>query len=130
QDRLVKEKKPWAVAAVAALLVGCAVGFTGYWRAWSSAQVDKDDYNQAIAVIDSMATASQQGVDSFTNAKTDQENVANTGANLAGIADRRLLWAELMKALNDCLPRDPPDQGKEIAISKRNQLHITRLDCE
>src|SRR4029078_2882308 len=44
QDRLGKKKKNRAVAAVAALLVGCAVGFTGYWRAWSSAQVDKDDY--------------------------------------------------------------------------------------
>ena len=33
QDRLIRAKKPWAVGAVAAVLLGFSVGFVGYWRA-------------------------------------------------------------------------------------------------
>ena len=44
QDRLIREKKPWAVAAVASVLVGCALGFAGHWRAWASVQVDEPEY--------------------------------------------------------------------------------------
>ena len=34
-----------------------------------------------------------------------------------------------MKAINECLPRNPPGElPKDIA--KRNTLHITRIDCE
>ena len=40
QDRLIRAKKPWAVAAVAAVLLGCSVGFLGHWRAWNSVRED------------------------------------------------------------------------------------------
>ncbi len=125
-DRLIKEKKPWAVAAVALLLVGCAGAFTGYWRAWASAQ--ESDYQSAFAAINAMDSDSSQANSSYKDALTTLEGVANTGTNLAGIAERRLLWPELMKAINECLPRDPGEPPKEI--SQRNQLHITRIDCE
>ena len=38
KDRLIRAKKPWAVAAVAALLFGCMIGYFGKWREWSSAK--------------------------------------------------------------------------------------------
>jgi type IV pilus assembly protein PilM len=126
QDRFIKEKKPYAVAAVAAMLVGCAVGFTGYWRAWASAQ--EEDYKPALDAIGLMTNASQTAIKSFDDAKTELQGIANTGTNLAGIAEKRVLWAELMKAINECLPRNPPGElPKDIA--KRNTLHITRMDC-
>jgi type IV pilus assembly protein PilM len=127
QDRFVKEKKPYAVAAAALLLVGCAVGFTGYWRAWASAQ--ESDYKGAMAAIDSMDSASQSMRNNFKTAEDELKGIASTGINLAGIAERRVLHAELMKAINECLPRNPPGElPKDIA--KRNTLHITRLDME
>ena len=130
-DRMVKGKKPWAVAAVALLMVGYAASFTGHWRGWASVQGVDDqnsDYGKAIAAISSMAGESQSAVDSFKAAETELENVAKSGTNLAGIPERRLLLAELMKAINDCLPRDVGEPPKEI--SQRKELHITRLDQE
>jgi type IV pilus assembly protein PilM len=127
QDRFIKEKKPYAVAAVAALLVGCAVGFTGYWRAWASVQ--EEDYKEALSAISTMSSASSTAVSGFEDAKKQLEGIANTGTNLAGIAEQRVLWVELMKAINECLPRNPPGElPKDIA--KRNTLHITRIDCQ
>ena len=32
QDRMIRSKKPWAVAAAAALLIGCTVSYVQYWR--------------------------------------------------------------------------------------------------
>jgi type IV pilus assembly protein PilM len=127
QDRMVKEKKPWAVAAVALLLIGCMAGFVGYWYAWSTAK--EDMYKPAFAQIDLMQQKSNSAKSSYETALAEKLSVAQTGMNLAGIAEQRLSWAELMKAVNECLPRDPA--GKAPAdISKRNELHITKIDCE
>ena len=127
-DRMVRGKKPWAVAAAAILMVGFVANYAGHWRGWASVQIDDPGYKSAFVAINDMATQSSSAVSSFDTAKTELDNVAKTGTNLAGIAERRLLWPELMKALNDCLPRDVGEPPKEI--SQRNQLHITRMDCE
>ena len=49
------------------------------------------------------------------------------GNDLAGIGDRRIVWAELLKAINDCLPKDekPPED-----ISQRNIIYVDSIDCE
>jgi type IV pilus assembly protein PilM len=57
------------------------------------------------------------------------EQVKTVGNHLADINERRLLVAEMLKTLNDCLPRDPPGKSPE-KIGERNELHITSLDCE
>ena len=43
-SRLIRAKKPWMVAAVAAMLLGCAINFVGHWSAFSSADVTKDEF--------------------------------------------------------------------------------------
>jgi type IV pilus assembly protein PilM len=127
-DRMVKGKKPWAVAAVALLMVGYAASFTGYWRGWSTVQIDEPRFKDAFDAIGSMARESSTAKASYDGAKLQLDNVAQAGIRLGGIAEQRLLWPELMKALNDCLPRDVGEPPKDI--SQRNQLHITRIDCE
>src|SRR5215471_3353536 len=42
KDRLWRAKKPWAVATVAAILLGCAAGYFSGWRAFASAQEDQE----------------------------------------------------------------------------------------
>ncbi len=129
-DRLVRGKKPWALAAVAALLVGCGVGYTGYWWGWSSAREDR--YTKIFQDIDS----TKQKFDGF-NSEVDTEKaqldkVAKTAVSLAGISERRVLWPEFMKAITACLPKEPrPEKGEKLKpISQRNELHVLRMDCE
>ncbi len=33
-DRLIRDKKPWAVGVLAAVILGCSISFFGHWRAW------------------------------------------------------------------------------------------------
>jgi type IV pilus assembly protein PilM len=130
-DRLVRAKKPWALAAVAALLVGCGVGYTGYWWGWSSSRIP-GRYDDVFKKID----LTKQQFDGFNSdvetQKQQLEKVAKTAVSLAGISERRVLWPEIMKALTECLPKEPrPQKGEEPQpISKRNELHVLRMDCE
>ena len=46
----------------------------------------------------------------------------------------RIRWLELLKAVNGCLPSDPPrkagDDAPAMPIAERKELHITNLDCQ
>ncbi len=127
KDRLIREKKPWALAAVAALMIGCGVGFAGYWRAWNSAQ--EAPYTKVAVDISSVSSQHKGNVEGLETSKEAFNKVTQTGNNLANIAERRVLWVETLKAINECLPRDPKD-AVPPELSRRNELHITRLDCE
>jgi type IV pilus assembly protein PilM len=128
KDRLIRAKKPWAVAAVAILLLGCTIGYFGKWREWSSAQLDS--YQQAFnQAKDSTGKAATTKTD-FDQATEAYKSVQQVGNNLAGIGDRRIVWAELLKAINDCLPQEPKDAKPPEEISKRNIIYVDSIDCE
>jgi type IV pilus assembly protein PilM len=135
--RLVKAKKPWAVAAAALLLSGMAVNYFSYYSAWRSAAVDKN-YSPAMAnaLAASKAQVEQSGklVADQTALTTKFDEITKIGANLQSNVDGRLLWLELLKAIDMAMPKDtrPADQRKETAedVTARNELHIQSMDCE
>ena len=53
-DRMIRDKKPWAVALAAMLLLGCTVNFLAHWRAWSSVREDK--FSQAFSETNNIAS--------------------------------------------------------------------------
>jgi hypothetical protein len=63
----------------------------------------------------------------FDQATQDYKAAEQIGDDLAGIGERRIVWAELLKAVNDCLPKDdkPPDD-----ISLRNIIYVDSIDSE
>lgn len=127
KDRLVREKKPWVLAAVASLMVGFGVGFAGHWRAWNSAR--EEAYKSAFDAEKQLKSTSDSYQSEFKAAQDQLDAINKTGEAIAGIADQRVLWAELSRAISECLPKDPPGQKPE-KISERNEVHITQVDCE
>lgn len=126
-DRLIREKKPWAVALVTLLLLGCTINFLGHWRAWNS--VAEDKFKAAIAQADTVAGDAGGQKSSYEAALNDFKQTNELGAGLVGNVDGRLLWLELLKAINQCLPSDPEDKRPDD-IMDRNEIHISSLDCE
>ncbi|HEY4232388.1 MAG TPA: pilus assembly protein PilM [Lacipirellulaceae bacterium] len=135
--RLVRAKKPWAVAAAALLLSGMAVNYFSYYSAWRSAAVDKS-FSPAMA---NALKASKDQVTQSANLAKEQSDLAakfdditKIGQNLQSNVDGRLLWLELLKAIDTAMPKDarPADQRKETAedVTARNELHIQSMDCE
>jgi type IV pilus assembly protein PilM len=133
KDRVIRAKKPWAVAAVAALLFGCMVGYFGKWREWNSARED-DALKQAFASADSVKASAATAKSAFETAKTDREDAWIIGDRLAGIGQRRIAWAELLKAINECLPRLPPlpagKKSQDIPIEDRGTIYVDSIDCQ
>lgn len=140
KDRMIKAKKPWAVAAAALLLLGCTIGYFGKWREWSSGR--DPAYGPANAEADRATAAAKSAKDDYEAAATKYKQWESDGEQLAGINERRLLWAEMLKAVNDCLPRDPQDKDKKDELEKlkatdyekyqstRDCIYIDALDCQ
>jgi type IV pilus assembly protein PilM len=126
-DRLIRAKKPWAVAMVAALLLGISINFLGHWRAWNS--VHESHFKSAMGAADSASQTASSGQSAYESAKAEFTRINQVGEGLVGSVDGRLLWLELLTAINQCLPSDPPDKRPE-KIADRNEIHITGLECE
>jgi len=139
QDRLVRAKKPWMVAAVATVLLGCTVGFVGAWHAWNSDREGDDKLTSALASAQNIETQSSTFKTQFDTAKADFGKVQDIGDRLRDIGARRLLWPELLKAISEALPHDAeprpvllnptPDQLRDMLMQSK-RIEIDSLDCE
>jgi type IV pilus assembly protein PilM len=102
-DRLIRAKKPYGVAAAAALLLGTgglALGYGATYRSVSDPVIDKalDTAKAAVGKV-----SAQEG--KFTKAETTiKETKGEVKAVVAG-QDERLNWARLTEVLSAALPR-------------------------
>ncbi len=126
-ERMIRDKKPWAVAMVAALLLGLTINFLGHWRAWNSVHPEK--FKQAIATADAEAGNAERLKSEYETAKGKFNSINDIGAGLVGNVEGRWLWPEMLMAFSQCLPSDPPEVRPE-RVGDRNQVHITELNCE
>ena len=114
------------MAAVALLLLGCTFGYFARWREWNWRRID-DSYQQAFNDANRTNEAVKAAQDEFSAASQNYESVHQIGNSLGDIGQRRIVWAELLKAVNECLPKDEkPDDD----ISKRNIIYVDAIDCE
>jgi type IV pilus assembly protein PilM len=146
KDRLWRAKKPWAVATVAAILLGCAAGFFGSWRAFASAQKDQE-MNQVLSDAKSVVEKASSFKSEHEKAKTDFNSVRDVADRLSNVDDRRMLWPELLAAISQCVPQDKKgfklvaenpkglkdaDFQKQLAddVAKSERIYIDSFDCE
>jgi type IV pilus assembly protein PilM len=132
--RLVRAKKPWAVAAVAVLLVGMTVNYFGHYSSWKSADKDEPAMKSAIAASASAKQTATAFEGEHTSLTAKFDEITKIGLNLQSNVDGRLLWLEVLKAIDAALPKDerPPDQRQETVedVAQRPELHIESIDCE
>ncbi|MCS7237697.1 MAG: pilus assembly protein PilM [Thermoguttaceae bacterium] len=127
RDRLIRSKKPWAVAAAAALLLGFSLSFVGYSRALGIMSPERyaDAEQQAAQVVKQSQSLQQEK----SAAESEYQATDQVGQNLVSHVEGRLEWLELLRAINECLPRDPEDQ-KPQEIERRNELHIVNIESQ
>ena len=132
RTRLVRAKKPWAVAGAAAILAGLTFNYYSHVAAWS--QVENDDIKAAETQADSVTRRAEAYETTATDIKGQFDQVSKTGEKLVSNIEGRARWLELMKAIDTALPRDerPNDEKKLTAedIGSRNELHITAIETQ
>ncbi len=127
QQRMIRNKKPWAVAAAAVLMLGCTLNFVSHSRvlatvenpSWAQAESEAkrvEEYSGRLKSEESAAIAQFDGINKIAD-------------SLTGNVEGRLVWLELLTAVNQCLPADPED-AKPENIWDRNELHVTAVECQ
>jgi type IV pilus assembly protein PilM len=138
QSRLIKRKKPWAVAAAALVLLGCAVSYAAHSLALGG--VDANTWKSAQDQAKSLKTTADNFSTADTTARGKFVESDQTGKHLVGNAEGRIRWLDLLAAINACLPtgEDPKpniaSKDKETALAedimRRRELHVTNLDTQ
>jgi type IV pilus assembly protein PilM len=135
-ERLIKQKKPWAVTAAAGLFAGVGIMTAGY--AWGYKAVDNAAINQSMKEAEaalSRVSARQNEV------SAKEKEVATTyDAVLSIVAgkDEQLNWIRIVEQINKCLPRpdgknlplrgDRPKPGGKPGEMEPNQTKYWTLD--
>ena len=132
-QRIIRAKKPWAVAAAAALMIGMALNYSSHVSAWQTVNLEEDwksPINESKQVA--QLVSGYDGDNSNLITKFDQIGVI--GENLQSNKDGRLLWLELYKVIDAAMPRDErPEEERERSaedVTSRQEIHIESMDCQ
>ena len=107
-QRMIRAKKPWALASAAALLLACSVHFAVQNTVWKSVHPDREKGNyswkQARDEVQKVQSRSGEHDQKHEDLTGKLNKLDRIGREVASNADRRLLWPELLSALNSALP--------------------------
>ena len=128
KDRFIRSKKPWAVAAAALLLLGCTISYASLSSALGT--VAEEQFKSAEGQLAEVASRSSQSqVERIRGPGRVRQSRRASDSTSSATWTTGSCWLELLRAINQCLPSDPPGkQPKEIAV--RNELHVTSIDCQ
>ncbi len=128
KNRLIKQKKPWAVAAAAALLLGCGISYGTYSLGMNTVDpgVWKSAETQAQNVIGESARLNSEK----QAADNSFKEIKEIGDHLVGNVEGRLRWLELLKAIDEVLPTDDPAKERPENVTLRKELYITNIECQ
>jgi hypothetical protein len=133
RDRLIKEKKPWAVAAAAVVLLGLTISYTAYALALATVSKTAGDgaWEKVEGSRDTVAKQSQLLQKNAAEAKTAFDATKQIGEHLVSNVEGRDRWLELMQAINQSLPqyRTPPEKSPPL-LPDRIPIVITSIECQ
>lgn len=144
-QRMIRAKKPWAVAGVSAVMLGLALSYIFYYSVWNQVHPDTTvqgvNWNTAVTDASSVSTHSTNLLGEDKKKLDDLKVLQRIGQEVVGATDRRVLWLEVMKAVNNSLPPmdptltisrpgDPPPDPKKLPFVKRQDLKIEYIESQ
>ena len=131
-QRIIRAKKPWVLAGLAALLMGTSVQYALTQRSWADSK--EDVWSGASAAVNRMSTHSSEQQTTDSNLASRMEFLNSLGAEVSGDAEKRLVWLELLQVINNMIPRqDFPDgipSPKELPMEDRIDMHLVSIDSK
>lgn len=138
-ERIIRAKKPWALATASGLMLAFAVNFFFEYNAWYQVHPQRAQdgvtWEAAMKEVDTVSgqyTSNEQQ----DKSRVDRlDELVALGKELSGNSDRRLLWMEILKAINEALPKDEAVGGqvpdpKTIPIAQRKDIHIEYIESQ
>jgi type IV pilus assembly protein PilM len=146
-ERVIRAKKPWVLAAVSLLLLGCSLGL--FYKTLAADQVNPEfvdadgvSWEKALKDAKKESKLSKQFVEDDTNQKALLEKFNVIAKELSSSIEDRASWIEIYSALYQALPRDEAidealkDQPaearavdpKEFPFAGRKEIYIDHIE--
>jgi type IV pilus assembly protein PilM len=131
-ERLIRAKKPWAVAALAILMVGFIVNFALIYSSW--ANLYQEEWKPAEQVAERTKASSDKEFQQDQKLIQQINLLTVIGQEVASNTDRRILWNELLRVIYEALNRSEEVKengfvpGSVVKYSQRQDFHFTRID--
>ncbi len=122
QVRIIRRKKPWALAASALLMLGLSALFMGDFKAYAA--VVTDPFKQAVDKANGVSTQGKDYAGKFETAKAEWESEYKKGKALVVSDDQRAVWPRFLKVINAHFP----DPAAEYHLNPANPNHVKELD--
>ncbi len=128
-ERLVRAKKPWAIGALSAVLLGIVANYATVFGSYKTVAPEK--WSSAEGDVTSASTTSQTLLSNDQAKRGSLAFITRVGAEVSSNGDRRTLCLELLKAIQGGLLYNE-DENKatpaEIPLTERKEFHLTRVD--
>ncbi|MBP85396.1 MAG: pilus assembly protein PilM [Planctomycetaceae bacterium] len=138
--RIIKAKKPWAVASLAALMLACSFNFFFHYNVWSKVKPDYEQDGETWSGPEEKVKIVKKTSDGHHAEHKDKEAqltfIKEIGEEVVGAGDRRILWLELMRAINQSLPwpegieRGAYVDYKTLPMDQRPVFYIDYVESE
>ncbi|MBY0522659.1 MAG: type IV pilus assembly protein PilM [Gemmataceae bacterium] len=118
-ERLIRAKKPWAVGAAAALLLGAAGLTLGYKMerdAVASPVIHQAQNEVGKKALDDVVTWERK----VSDKQREYKNIENSVKSIIAGQEERLNWLKINKYINDCLPYQT-DKAGNLTPSQKTQ---------
>ncbi len=129
QTRMIRRKKPWALAAATLLMVGFSAMYFSAWNALAKTKPFDGPVGQA-----KQATTRGQSLESaFSSAKSAFETVKAEGKSLVGEAAEEMGWPLLLQQVMSSVPNPAkelnldPNAPANVGLLGMLRVHIDRI---
>ncbi|TWU01109.1 type IV pilus assembly protein PilM [Stieleria varia] len=127
--RMIRAKKPWTIAALAALLIGMTGNYFFVQSNWRKTHPDKWSRSFTAVSTATAAASEHREKDKTLDAKLTYLN--KVGEEIAGDRESRLTWMEVIDAINQLIPRFETPDGKPLKNHvDRKDFYITQFDTK
>lgn len=121
-QRVIRRKKPWAVGMAAGLML--AMGISTFATARVAASKGESKWEPGHAAIAALSGKVSTNTSSYQAQKTEHETNIALIDELTAPLQKREMWMELIKAINDCLPRDEKNALDITDPTLQRQLRV------
>ena len=125
--RMIRKKKPWAVAAAAVLLGGFSLSTMGFALANTTVAVPR--WKDAEQQVQSASSKAGTLKSEYEKLEKDNKDLREKGNFLVKRAEGRRHWMEVYKAINSCLPMDTEETQDNPHPGAKLRLRFYNITC-
>lgn len=145
-ERIIRAKKPWVLASVGALMLGCMLGYffkeTAWWRVNDNYRADGTTWKEAKSKVTSEASTSANFVSKDEEQKDRLDKLTRLSQELKASSKAKSTWIEMLSALSQALPRDaairemaegndfPRIDPKSLDFKNREEIYIDHIESK